>query len=165
MNKKIRIAAGMLLAVICCALCFSGCGGKMTLEKLEKLPADYTVKQAEKDGMIIVNSEINEKEISQINEFFENYNPNSASEETRYLYLCDENCDVTVFIAYDKYVARIVYSIKKQYQTEGFNYYSRYGIREHEDGTKELYLYSEETDQEEAAFKLTYLEKSVYFYK
>ena len=48
MNKKIRIAAGMLLAVICCALCFSGCGGKMTLEKLEKLPADYTVKQAEK---------------------------------------------------------------------------------------------------------------------
>ena len=132
MNKKIRIAAGMLLAVICCALCFSGCGGKMTLEKLEKLPADYT---------------------------------NSASEETRYLYLCDENCDVTVFIAYDKYVARIVYSIKKQCQTEGFNYYSRYGIREHEDGTKELYLYSEETDQEEAAFKLTYLEKSVYFYK
>lgn len=165
MNKKVRKIGCLFLTLICCAFCFSGCGGKMTLEKLEKLPADYTVEQAEKDGMIIINSQVNENEISQINDFFENYSVNSADEDTRYLYLCDENCDITVFIAYDNYIARLTYSVKQQRQTDGRNYYSRYGIKELEDGTKELYLYSEENDQEEAAEKLTYTEIPVYLYQ
>lgn len=159
--KKIKVLSCILVLVLF-SFVFSGCD-TMTADKLEKLPADYTLEHAQKDGMIYVPSDgIVDEKIPEINDFFENYDKRT-SDSNKYLFLIDENRLVTVFIAGKTYVTRYEYSIPEQVVYSGISYLVNVGERETNDGFFELYLYN--TEEDEADSILTKAgEKTVYFY-
>jgi len=160
--KKIKVLSCILVLILFLAL-FSGCG-EMTPEKIMKLPADYTLEHAQKDGMIYVPSDgVSDEKIQKINDFFGQYGETGSSGKSeKYLYLIDENRLVTMFTAEDGYAARQQYSIPEKSGT-GFLCYANAGVRETEDGFFELYLYN--TEEDEADSILTKAgEKTVYFY-
>lgn len=161
--KKIKVLSCILVFVLF-SFVFSGCD-TMTADKLEKLPADYTLEQAKKDGMIYVSSDgVSDEKIQKINDFFGQYGETGSSGKSeKYLYLIDENRLVTIFTAEDGYAARQQYSIPEKSGT-GFLCYANAGIRETEDGLFELYLYN--TEENEENYILTKVgEKTVYFYE
>lgn len=160
--KKIKVLSCILVLVLF-SFVFSGCD-TMTADKLEKLPADYTLEHAQKDGMIYVPSDgVSDEKIQKINDFFGQYGETGSSGKSeKYLYLIDENRLVTMFTAEDGYAARQQYSIPEKSGT-GFLCYANAGVRETEDGFFELYLYN--TEEDEADSILTKAgEKTVYFY-
>lgn len=158
--KKIKILPCVLVLILFSTI-FSGCG-TMTADKLEKLPADYTLEQAQKDGMIYVPSNgIVDEKIPEINDFFETYDKRT-SDSNKYLFLIDENRIVTVFIAGETYVTRYEYSIPEQVVYSGTSYLVNVGVRETDDGLQELYLYNTEEDD---SFISGEREKTVYCYK
>lgn len=160
--KKIKFLSCMLVLVLFSAL-LSGCG-EMTPENIMKLSTDYTLEQAQKDGMIYVQSKgISDEKIQKINEFFGQYGDTGTSGKSeKYLYLIDENRLVTMFTAGDKYTEMQQYSIPEKTAT-GVLCYANAGVRETENGLFELYLYN--TEENEADSVLTKAgEKTVYFY-
>ena len=88
--KEIKVLSCILVLILFSAL-FSGCG-EMTPEKIMKLPADYTLEQAQKDGMIYVSSDgVSDEKIQKINDFFGQYGETGSSGKSeKYLYLIDE---------------------------------------------------------------------------
>lgn len=141
--KKIKVLSCILVLILFSAL-LSGCG-EMTLEKIVKLPADYTLEQAQKDGMIYVPSDgVSDEKIQKINDFFGQYGETGSSGKSeKYLYLIDENRLVTMFTVGDKYAEMQQYSIPEKTAT-GVLCYANAGVRETEDGLFELYLYNTE---------------------
>lgn len=158
--KKFKTLSCILVLVLF-SFALSGCG-TMTADKLEKLPADYTLEQAQKDGMIYVPSDgIVDEKIPEINDFFETYDKRT-SDSNKYLFLIDENRIVTVFIAGKTYVTRYEYSIPEQVVYSGTSYLVNVGVRETDGGLQELYLYNTEEDD---SFISGEGERIVYCYK
>lgn len=158
--KKIK-ALSCILVLLLFSFALTGCD-TMTADKLEKLPADYTLEQAQKDGMIYVPSDgIADEKIPEINDFFETYDKRT-SDSNKYLFLIDENRIVTVFIAGETYITRYEYSIPEQVIYSGTSYLVNVGERETDDGLFELYLYNTENDD---TFISGEGERTVYFYK
>lgn len=168
--KKTKNVLIILLAVFALEIFASGCSGKMTPEKLDSLPADYSIENAEKDGFIVINSKSNGAQNEEIESFIKD--ALSGKNEGESIYIINEYKEVTVFTGQKVCVSAYVFDIKENCITENPQLYFRWGERTTENGDTEFYVYSTQEDVDKGYVINIFLqnifsevnEKTVYFH-
>ena len=168
--KKTKNVLIILLAVFVLGVFASGCSEKMTPEKLDSLPTDYNIENAEKDGFIVINSKSNDTQNKEIENFIKD--ALSGKNEGESIYIINENKEVTVFTGQKVCVSSYVFDIKENCITENPQLYFRWGERTTENGDTEFYVYSTKEDVDKGYMFNIFLqdifsevnEKTVYFH-
>lgn len=142
--KKTKTIAFLLLVILVSMVFASGCSEKMSPEKLDSLPVDYDLKNAEEDGFIVINSKSNDTQNKEIENFIKD--ALSGKNEGESIYIINENKEVTAFTGQKVCVSAYVFDIKENCITENPQLYFRWGERTTENGGTEFYVYSTQED-------------------
>lgn len=142
--KKTKTIVFLLLAILVSMVFASGCSEKMSPEKLDSLPVDYDLKNAEEDGFIVINSKSNDTQNKEIENFIKD--ALSGKHEGDSIYIINENKEVTAFTGQKVCVSAYVFDIKENCITENPQLYFRWGERTTENGGTEFYVYSTQGD-------------------
>lgn len=142
--KKTKTIVFLLLVILTSTVFASGCSEKMSPEKLDSLPVDYDLKNAEEDGFIVINSKSNDTQNKEIENFIKD--ALSGKHEGESIYIINENKEVTAFTGQKVCVSAYVFDIEENCITENPQLYFRWGERTTENGGTEFYVYSTQED-------------------
>lgn len=168
--KKTKNVLIILLTVLRWDFLLPAVRKKMTPEKLDSLPTDYNIENAEKDGFIVINSKSKDAQIKEIENFIKD--ALSGKNEGESIYIINENKEVTAFTGQKVCVSSYVFDIKENCMIENPQLYFRWGERNTENGDTEFYVYSKEEDVSKGYVINIFLqdifsevnEKTVYFH-